>query len=163
MFHQKNRCFCMQIRKLWVLLYHRNSSMFDWLFQQDWHLHWQDCSHGAHVSSWRHALVDTCPQDCTTSIVTEHGMGTQCFHSTLRSGLDLVSFPLGHTSALGLELGTRLWFIDWITGEIALLSFVANFFHQIRQLIDNWQWLWLQFGWFVVVKEEVYQVFHCSF
>jgi len=56
------------------------------------------------------------------NIVTEHSMGTQCFHSNLCSGFDLVSFPLGRTSALVLELGTRLWFVDWITGEIALLS-----------------------------------------
>jgi len=38
----------------------------------------------------------------------EHGVGTQHFRSTLRSALDLVSFPSGRTSVLGLELGTRL-------------------------------------------------------
>jgi len=42
------------------------------------------------------------------NIVMEHRVGTQRFRSTLRSGLDLVSFPSGRTSALGLELGTRL-------------------------------------------------------
>jgi len=42
------------------------------------------------------------------NIVIERGMGTQRFHSNLCSGFDLVSFPLGRTSALGLELGTRL-------------------------------------------------------
>jgi len=163
MFHQKNRCFYMQIRKSWVLLFHRNSSMFDRLFQQDQHLHWQGCLHGVHVSSWQHEHSCYHMPVGLHNIVTEHSVGTQRFHSTLRSGLDLVFFLSGHTSALGLELGTRLWFVDWITGEIAPMSFVTNFLHQIRQLIDNWQWLWLQFGWFVVVKEEVYQVFHCSF
>jgi len=42
------------------------------------------------------------------NIVIEHGVGTHRFRSTLCSGLDLVSFPLGRTSILGLELGTRL-------------------------------------------------------
>jgi len=42
------------------------------------------------------------------NIVIEHGVGTQRFRSTLRSALDLVSFLAGRTSALGLELGTRL-------------------------------------------------------
>jgi len=48
------------------------------------------------------------------NIVIEHGVGTQRFRSNLCSGFDLVSFPLGRTSALGLlvELGTRLWFVD---------------------------------------------------
>jgi len=40
--------------------------------------------------------------------MTEHGVGTQRFRFALCSGLDLVSFPSGHTSALGLELGTQL-------------------------------------------------------
>jgi len=56
------------------------------------------------------------------NIVIEHGVGTHCFRSTLCSALDLVSFPSGRTSALGQELGTRLWFVDWITGEIVPLS-----------------------------------------
>jgi len=34
--------------------------------------------------------------------------GNSHFRSTLCSTLDLVSFPLGRTSVLGLELGTRL-------------------------------------------------------
>jgi len=34
--------------------------------------------------------------------------GNSHFRSTLCSALDLVSFPLGRTSVLGLELGTRL-------------------------------------------------------
>jgi len=38
MFHQKNRCFYMQIRKLWLLYYHTNCSMFDQILQQDWRL-----------------------------------------------------------------------------------------------------------------------------
>ena len=42
------------------------------------------------------------------NIVIEHVVGTQRFRSTLCSGLDLVSFPLGRTSVLGPELGTRL-------------------------------------------------------
>jgi len=56
------------------------------------------------------------------NIVIEHGVGTQRFCSNLCSGFHLVSFPLGRTSALGLELGTWLWCVDWITGEIAPLS-----------------------------------------
>jgi len=56
------------------------------------------------------------------AIVTEHGVGTHRFRSTLCSALDLVSFPLGRTSVLGLELGTRLPFVVWITDEIAPLS-----------------------------------------
>jgi len=46
------------------------------------------------------------------NIVTEHGVGTQRFRSNLCSGIDLVSFPSGRTSVLGLELGTQLWFVD---------------------------------------------------
>jgi len=42
------------------------------------------------------------------NIVIEHGVGTHRFRSTLCSALDLVSFPLGCTSVLGLELGIRL-------------------------------------------------------
>jgi len=42
------------------------------------------------------------------NIMIEHGVGTHRFHSTLCSALDLVSFPLGRTSVLGLEFGTRL-------------------------------------------------------
>jgi len=34
--------------------------------------------------------------------------GNSHFRSTFCSALDLVSFPLGRTSVLGLELGTRL-------------------------------------------------------
>jgi len=45
------------------------------------------------------------------AIVIEHGVGTHRFRSTLCSALDLVSFPLGRTSVLGLELGTRLPFV----------------------------------------------------
>jgi len=45
------------------------------------------------------------------NIVIEHGVGTHRFRSTLCSALDLVSFPLGRTSVLGLELGTRLPFV----------------------------------------------------
>jgi len=60
------------------------------------------------------------------NVVIEHCVGTQSFYSTLYSGLDVVSFPSVRTSALGLELGTRLWFVDWITGEIAPLSILAT-------------------------------------
>jgi len=38
--------------------------------------------------------------------------GNSHFCSTLCSALDLVSFPSGRTSVLGLELGTRLRFVD---------------------------------------------------
>jgi len=67
---------------------------------------------------------------CT--IVTEHGVGTHRFCSTLCSGLDRVSFPLGRTSVLGLELRTRLRFVGWITGEIVPLS-VFWFFTRASQ------------------------------
>jgi len=56
------------------------------------------------------------------AIVIEHGVGTHRFCSTLFSAFDIVSFPLGRTSVLGLELGTRLPFVVWITGEIVPLS-----------------------------------------
>jgi len=56
------------------------------------------------------------------NIVTEHGVGTHRFRSNLCCRFHLVSFPLGHTSTLGLELGTQLWFVDWITDEIVSLS-----------------------------------------
>jgi len=46
------------------------------------------------------------------NIVIEHDVRTHRFRSTLCSGLDLVSFPLGRTSDLGLKLGTRLRFVD---------------------------------------------------
>jgi len=42
MFHQKNGCFCMQIRKLCMSDCHAKCSMFDPMFQQSRHLHWQD-------------------------------------------------------------------------------------------------------------------------
>ena len=42
------------------------------------------------------------------NIVMEHAVGTQLVRSTQCSGFDLVSFPLGRTSVLGLELGMRL-------------------------------------------------------
>jgi len=61
MFHQKNRCYCMQFWKLWVLSFHRNSCTCCRMFQQDRNLHWQDLLHGAHVSSWLCALVTTSP------------------------------------------------------------------------------------------------------
>ena len=122
MFHQKNRYYYTQIWNLWVLSYHVKCSTFDPTFQQDWHLHWQDCSHGVHVSP---AMVR-----CTCyhmpiglyNIVMEHGMGTQRFRSNLCSRFNLVSFPLGCTLVLGLELGTRLWFVDWVMDEIVPLS-----------------------------------------
>jgi len=46
------------------------------------------------------------------NIVIEHGVGTHRFRSTLCSISDLGSFPLRRTSALSLELGTRLLFVD---------------------------------------------------
>jgi len=61
MFHQKNRCYYMQIRKLWLLSFHTKYSMFDRMLQQDSHLHWQDCLHGTHVLSWWDAVVAKCP------------------------------------------------------------------------------------------------------
>ena len=45
------------------------------------------------------------------AIAIEHGVGTHRFRSTLCSAFDLASFPLGRTSVLGLELGTRLPFV----------------------------------------------------
>jgi len=44
------------------------------------------------------------------------------FRSTLCSAFDLASFPLGRTSVLGLELGTRLPFVVWTKDEITPLS-----------------------------------------
>jgi len=46
------------------------------------------------------------------TVVTEHGVGTHRFCSNLCSGFDLVSLSLGRTPVLGLELGTRLRFVD---------------------------------------------------
>ena len=60
------------------------------------------------------------------NIMIEHGVGTQRFRSNLCSGFDLVSFPLWCTLVPGLELGTRLWFVDWITDEIVLLSHLTE-------------------------------------
>jgi len=68
------------------------------------------------------------------SIVIEHVVRIQQFRSTLRSVLDLVSFPSGLTSVLGLELRTRLWFVDWITGEIVPLSSTFNL-HSVRTCV----------------------------
>jgi len=62
------------------------------------------------------------------AIAIEHGVGTHRFRSTLCSALDFVSFPLGRTSVLGLEIGTRLPFVVWITGEIAPLSMCGKEF-----------------------------------
>jgi len=58
--------------------------------------------------------------------ITQHRDGTlrgnsACpFHFVFWIGSCIFSFRV--TSALGLELGTRLWFVNWITGEIAPLS-----------------------------------------
>jgi len=41
----------------------------------------------------------------------EHGVGTHRFRSTLCSAFDIAPFPLGRTSVLVLELGTRLPFV----------------------------------------------------
>jgi len=48
----------------------------------------------------------------TCTIVTEHGVGTQCFVPFLCSGFDLASLSLGCTAVPGLELGTRIGFLD---------------------------------------------------
>jgi len=74
------------------------------------------------------------------NIVIEHGVGTQLFRSNLCSGFDLVSFPLGCTSVPGLELGTRLWFVDWITDEIVPLS-------QQNHLLEKQHWGNFQRWW----------------
>ena len=48
--------------------------------------------------------------------IAQHRDRTRCgnshFRSTLCSALNLASFPSGRTSVLGLELGTRLRFVD---------------------------------------------------
>ena len=107
----------MQIRKLCVLVYHRNCSMFDRFFQTSLARLITRCACFVMVRyTCYHMPVRL------YNIVREHGVGTHRFCSTLCSGLDLVSFPLGRTSILGPELGIRLWFVDWITGEIVPLS-----------------------------------------
>jgi len=75
--------------------------------QQDWHLRWQDSLHGAHSFVMVRHSCHHMPAGLH-NIVTEHGVGTHRFRSTLCSGLDLASFPLGRTLVLSLELGTRL-------------------------------------------------------
>jgi len=117
MFHQKNRCFYTQIWKLWVLDYHRNSSMFsnkiDIFIGKIAHT----------VRMFRHGETLLLPH---ARRIVQHRdrtrRGNSHFRSTLCSALDLASFPSGQTSVLGLELRTRLRFVDWITGEIAPLS-----------------------------------------
>jgi len=74
------------------------------------------------------------------NIVMEHGVGTQCFHSNLCCGFDLVSFPLGCTLVQGLQLGTRLWFVDWIMDEIAPLSLRVGRSQKERQRgTEKWE------------------------
>jgi len=117
MFHQKNRCFCTQIWKLWASDYHRNSSMFSNKID----IFIGEIAHTARM--FRHGEMLLLPH---ARRIAQHRDRTRCgnshFRSTLCSALDLVSFPSGRTSVLGLELGTRLRFVDWITGEIAPLS-----------------------------------------
>jgi len=48
--------------------------------------------------------------------------GKHHFVPILCSGSNLAFFPLGCTAVPGLELGTRLLFVDWITDEITPLS-----------------------------------------
>mgnify|MGYP007080228534 CR=1 FL=1 len=71
-------------------------------------------------------VIVTCSCCCRSArlhnVVTEHGVGTQHLVLFLCSGFNPVSSSLWCTAVLGLELGTRLWFVDWITDEIALLS-----------------------------------------
>jgi len=117
MFHQKNRCFYTQIWKLWVLDYHGNSSMFS--NKIDIFIGKIDYT----VRMFRHGEILLLPH---SRRIVQHcdrtRRGNSHFCSTLCSALDLVSFPSGCTSVLGLELGTRLRFVDWITGEIVPLS-----------------------------------------
>jgi len=68
------------------------------------------------------------------NMVIEYGVGTYRFRSTLCSAFDIVSFPSGRTSALGLELGTQIWFVNWITGEIVPLSIS----YQHQPLVSTW-------------------------
>jgi len=117
MFHQKNRCFCTQIWKLWVSDCHGNGSMFS--NKIDIFIGKIACT----VRMFRHGEMLLLPH---ARRIAQHRDGTRRgnshFRSTLCSALDLASFPSGRTSVLGLELGTRLWFLDWITGEITPLS-----------------------------------------
>jgi len=148
MFHQKNRCVYTQIWKLWALDYHRNSSMFSNKI---------DIFIGKiayTVRMFRHGEILLLPH---ARRIAQHRdrthRGNSHFRSTLCSALDLVSFPLGRTSVLGLELGTQLWFVDWITGEIVPLSPRKRkikkrirserqllFDHLLEQKRRSWKW-----------------------
>jgi len=121
MFHQKNRCFYMQTLKVIALSIHTKI------------LHvWSNTP--TRLTSSLARLLTRCAcfvlAKCTCyhkpvgsyNVVIEHGVGTHRFCSNLCSGFDLVSLSLGRTSVLGLELGTRLRFMDWITDEIVSLS-----------------------------------------
>jgi len=79
------------------------------------------------------------------NIVIEHVAGTRRFRSTICSALDLVSFPWGRTSVLGLELGTQLWFVDWITGEIIPLSVSFQLF--VHRLTDPQAKIFVDGAW----------------
>jgi len=117
MFHQKNRCFYTQIWKLWVSDYHRNSSMFSNKID----IFIGKIAYTAHM--FCHGEMLLLPH--ARSVVQHRDRtrrGNSHFRSTLCSALNLVSFPSGRTSVLGLELGTWLWFAGCITGEIAPLS-----------------------------------------
>jgi len=134
MFHQKNRCCCTQIWKLWALVYHGNSSMFDQVLRQDRHLFWQDCSHGAHVSSWRHALVDTCPQDCATS---QHDTAWELIVSipTCVPNLNLCLYPWGRHQILVWNLGCDL--DSWI--ESLVKSCRCHSVHRDAHIMTSWK------------------------
>jgi len=97
----------MQIQKLWVLLYHRNSSMFDRIYQRDRHLHWQDCLHGAHVSSWHILLLPHARRITQHRDRTRHGNSAFPFHFAFRIGSCIFSFE-AHISSWSRTRDTTL-------------------------------------------------------
>jgi len=107
MFHQKNRCYYMQIQKLGLLSYHTKHSMFDRTFQQDRHLHWQDaCT----VCMFCHSEIQLLPH--ARRIIhhcdrTRHGNSAFPFHFVFRIGSCIFSFG-AHISSWSRTRDTTL-------------------------------------------------------
>jgi len=110
MFHQKNNCFYMQIRKLWALLYHRKCSMFDRFFHQDWQFDIFFGKIAYTVRMFHHGDMLLLPH--ARRIVhyrdrTRHGNSSFPFHIVFRIGSCIFSFR-AHISSWSRTRDTTL-------------------------------------------------------
>jgi len=132
MFHQKNRCYYMQIRKLWVLHCHRNSSMFAQILQQDWHLIGK-IAYTVHIL--RHGDIHLLPQARRITQQrdrTRRGNSAFLFHFVFRIRSCIFSF------GMHIGSGSRTWDTTLIRGlNHGWNRIIVNFSHPPRQLASR--------------------------